>query len=123
MKTFIQSCIVALFVLAMSLPAQAITGNKILEYCKKKEVTKDSNIVDFQNDASCRGFIVGAVDGMHYFNLYLNLQNKFCFPKGVTSGQIRKVVVKYLEDNPQRLHEYYVPIIFSAMKEAFPCKE
>ena len=117
MKTLVQSFIVALFVLVMSMPAQAITGNKLLEVCEDGE--DQSLSTHFQNNAYCAGYITGITDGLRY----LDFENRFCLPKGVTHGQTQKVVVKYLRENPQRLHEHYVPIILSALKEAFPCKE
>ena len=117
MTTFVQSFIVALFILAMSMPAEAITGNKLLEDCEKSE--DQSLPARFQHGAFCAGYVTGVTDGL----FHLDYENRFCLPKGVTHGQTQKVVVKYLRENPQRLHEHYVPIILSALKEAFPCKE
>ena len=117
MKTLFQTIIVALFAMAMSVPVEAVTGNKLLEYCENG--ADQSRSAHFQEDAYCIGFITGVVDGLRYFDF----QNRFCLSEGVTQGQAQKVVIKYLKDNPQRLHEGYVPIIYSAIKEAFPCKE
>jgi len=63
-------------------------------------------------------YIAGAVDGM----LYIDTRQLFCVPQKVTTSQLKKILVNYLNANPERLHENYVPLILSAMREAFPCK-
>ena len=44
-----------------------------------------------------------------------------CYPKGVTTGQLIKVVVKFLQDNPKDLHIMDVALIEEALHKAFPC--
>lgn len=117
MKILFQSFIAVLFILTMSLPAQAITGNDLLADCEKGEDQSLPNRHHYY--AYCSGYITGVVDGLSY----LDFQKRFCLSKGVTHGQATKVVIKYLKENPQRLHEGYASIILSALKEAFPCKE
>ncbi len=47
----------------------------------------------------------------------------FCVPEGkVTRLQKIRVVVKYLEDHPEKLHEPPSVLITRALNEAFPCK-
>jgi hypothetical protein len=93
---------------------QAITGNKLIKTCEKYNV--EITNVDFQMTAYCTGYITGVVDGMNY------IENRFCVPRKVIYGQIIKVVIKYLKNNPQRLHQDYAPLIYSAVSESFPCK-
>ncbi len=119
MKTIrqvIQVSVVTLFILSMSVSVEAITGNKLSEYCKTVD---DGRKQDFQATAYCGGNITGVVDGMKYFEF----GNRFCISPEVTRGQIMKVVIKYLKNNPQRLHEDYTELIYSAVTEAFPCNK
>jgi hypothetical protein len=47
----------------------------------------------------------------------------FCTPPGgVTIFQMRKVVAKYLQDNPERLHLPFIQLTLDALGMAFPCK-
>ncbi len=118
MKLITQLIIIILLTFTV-VPDKAIaeTGNELLEMCDI-ELTKDSSVSEFQDTAFCHGYIVGAYEGMKY----MAKQKVWCRPEGVTFGQIKKVVIKYLKENPQRLHELYVELVLSAMREAFPCK-
>jgi Rap1a immunity proteins len=46
----------------------------------------------------------------------------FCQPKGVTRGQARAVVIKYIEARPQRMHEDFGMLAVEALKAAWPCQ-
>jgi hypothetical protein len=46
-----------------------------------------------------------------------------CMPEvGLTNEQSMRVVVKWLTDHPNRLHESARTSVFLALHEAFPCK-
>jgi hypothetical protein len=45
-----------------------------------------------------------------------------CIPDEASPDQIIKVVIKYLEDNPDKLHWQANVLIFASMRKAFPCK-
>lgn len=50
------------------------------------------------------------------------VRRQTCIPEGVTStGQIALVLVKYLRDHPERLHESRGLLAFKALEAAFPC--
>ena len=42
--------------------------------------------------------------------------------KEVITGQIKKIVVKYLNDNPENLHNTASSLVQVALFEAFPCE-
>lgn len=44
-----------------------------------------------------------------------------CVPPEVQLGQEVKVVVKYLNDHPEKLHTNAVPLVQGALEIAFPC--
>jgi hypothetical protein len=46
----------------------------------------------------------------------------YCLPSGVTGGQLRDVLVQYLEENPASRHKSVGPLVLRAFQEAFPCK-
>jgi hypothetical protein len=51
-------------------------------------------------------------------------QGLICLPKEKpqTVGQLARIVVKYLEDNPKQLHEPAASLATVALSKAFPCK-
>ena len=46
----------------------------------------------------------------------------FFRPDGATRGQASRVVKKYLDDNPQELHEDKAVLAVMALMGAFPCE-
>ena len=48
---------------------------------------------------------------------------RVCFPKeGIANEQAVRIVVKYLKDNPNRLHENEIALIMIALMHAYPCE-
>ena len=45
-----------------------------------------------------------------------------CYSTGVTSGQLRDVMVKFLDDHPELLHVNAISLPARAFTEAFPCR-
>lgn len=44
-----------------------------------------------------------------------------CIPQPVPTSQLARVVVRYLRDNPSRLHERDTSLVLIAFADAFPC--
>ncbi len=113
------------------------TGNDLINACKviTYDVTREN---DLANLAICIGYINGFIDGNVFGQALMGrkiygkespeirkqyLKYKWlCIPQNVTSGQKARVVVKYLENNPGKLH-LPAPIgVYSALLKNFPCK-
>ncbi len=120
------------------------TGNTLLPICK--------NAVRFYEDASgmsqsvmwntavCGAYIRGAVEGaatvtaVAAYKLYGKKAETwtsdeyskrlgvYCMPKEVVPTQAIKVVVRYLEAHPDKLHESSSFLVFWTLKDALPCK-
>ena len=95
----------------------ALTGYDILEFCTmpKKASYPEGVCLGFTNGVE-EGYMVGAI-------LHGVTKKSFCKPKGVTRGQLILIVVKYLKDNPERLHYQATQLILEAMTQAFPCQD
>jgi hypothetical protein len=65
-------------------------------------------------DGFCYGYILGVEDASGHTH---------CRPEGTTMIQNVRVVVKWLRDHPERLHERADTLILQALKTAFPCKQ
>jgi Ssp1 endopeptidase immunity protein Rap1a len=61
------------------------------------------------------GFCEGLVEGITYSSISV------CPTKGVTITQEIRVVVKYLEDNPEKLNQHEAVLVNAALTKAFPC--
>lgn len=47
----------------------------------------------------------------------------WCTRSGITQGQVLAVSSKYLNDNPEKLHQDANALILEALPKAFPCKK
>ncbi|MFZ6765306.1 Rap1a/Tai family immunity protein [Pseudoroseomonas sp. WGS1072] len=82
------------------------TGNRLLELCRGGQ-------------GICHGYIAGvaSVMGRNTVSGWAA-----CIPSGSTVGQIRDLVVKALENNPQERHLSAESLVASYLAEAFPCR-
>jgi hypothetical protein len=62
------------------------------------------------------GDCVGTIAGIN------EAAEDICEPDGVTFVQDVLVVVKYIEERPQRMHERFSKLAYEALKAAWPCK-
>jgi hypothetical protein len=81
--------------------ATVATGNDLLQYCTAAPT------------GLCAGYVMGVTD---------TTLELYCFPPGITTMQIRGVVVKYLDNHPEKLHLLAPGLVIKAMQTAFPCK-
>ena len=89
-----------------------MTGSELLGYCENEGV---------YSQGLCDGFIDGVGDGFQSFALYIGRRLPFCYPQDATVEQVRRVIVKYLEEHPQDLHYSAAESAFIALGDAFPC--
>ena len=118
-----------LFIVALTLlmasPVMGQSSKDILPYCKDTLVTHDKGRASFSFGASfCLGWVNGLM-GMHKAFRGVNTNNAinmlYCPQEELKIGQAIKILVKYLEDNPDMIHLKPTSIYINAMKEAFPC--
>lgn len=94
-------------------PAGAFTGNSVWNWC----TTGRQSRYYISNTGWCLGYISGAASTM-------TLYGHVCIPKGVTWGQVKGVVVKYLRDRPQARHLPAAALVGAAIQEAgWSCKK
>jgi hypothetical protein len=116
----------ALLVFALAAPALAaesddptttgkFTGNVMLPHCK--ELVQDDTAT-----TPMSGLCAGMITTLFWSQKALGEPLKFCAPRGITRGQSRQVVLRYLESHPERLHLDIRQLAVDAMREAWPCK-
>jgi Rap1a immunity proteins len=62
-----------------------------------------------------QGYCIGLLEGLDYEGLR-------CRPREVTLGQVVRVVLKYVDNRPERMHEDFRVLAIEAMKAAWPCR-
>jgi hypothetical protein len=105
--------------------AEYYDGNKLRDHCLVEHVYERNP--DALNETmwlylgTCFGNINGVMSFLREFGLSMN-QSKVCLPATISSGQAIKVVRKYLDANPERLHESASSLIYAALYEAYACE-
>ncbi len=94
-----------------------VSGSDLLEQCKLSEGPF--------LQGECYGYIAGVADIVGAFKEAGWRETDYCLPSGesgVTLGQAKLEVVKYLENHPGELHRSASGLIYLAFVDAFPCK-
>jgi Rap1a immunity proteins len=105
--------VIALVALASPAAADTSSGNYYLPHCQRM-VRGDA---DFLTGA-CFGQVV-AIDDLRDV-LLPGL--RWCTPEGVTRRQVVRVVVRWMEGNPNQLHLPLWAIAQLALRAAWPCQ-
>jgi Rap1a immunity proteins len=66
-----------------------------------------------------RGSCMGIIETLRFTGSMLEL----CMPNAVTNGQMVRVVVKYIDDRPARMHENFKALAIEALRAAWPCEK
>jgi hypothetical protein len=112
---------------------QAMTGNEWLKACDTMESLRQAylnGLTDMEMGMLAAFNVINKHLKKKYPDeskvLHHELRNQhrvmsFCVPKMVLRSQIRKIVIKWLDENPTRLHELMMVTYTVAMRESFPC--
>lgn len=99
----------------------AMTGNELLQSCKNAASENPTKNASF-TAGFCLGSMQSIGDLLTFVNAGLKPEARVCLPATVTNGQASRVVVKYLQDNPEKLHLNGTALVVMAIQKAFPCK-
>lgn len=83
------------------------TGNKL-----KSRLDNEKDGVPY---AVALGYILGVYDASSDVSI--------CGPSQGTAGQLGAIVLKYLAEHPQKLHEKASDLVLNALSSAFPCRK
>lgn len=131
---------IALFVFVSSLflsPSAAYsqtverTGEQLLKECQVVTMHTDGSKMtafEFGEEGHCLGYLSGATDVLEEWDesntkLHGNNPSPVCLPSNVTMNEIAMVVVKYLNDHPNKLHNDRSLLVMLALSDAYPCKK
>jgi hypothetical protein len=69
-----------------------------------------------------QSFCSGVVHGLVAVGPLLPARLQFCPPQASTPSQLARVVVQYVEAQPERMHEDFRQLTLEAFHNAWPCK-
>lgn len=99
-------------------------GNKLLKECREGIAYIDGGHEpeSLFGVGQCIGVIQGTLDTLDLTHALLNSPKLVCLPNGgLETLQIMKIVVKYLNEHPDRLHLNESGLISTALLVSFPC--
>jgi hypothetical protein len=67
------------------------------------------------SEAFEQGMCIGLLKGLYY------LSSDACIPPAITIGAVARIVVKYIDHRPTRMHEDFRELALEALKAAWPC--
>lgn len=84
--------------------------------------TSGSNFALFCNEGTtvggtCLTYTIGVFHALRETTRGLNV----CLPKGVSTGQLFNVGIKYIRENPELGHYAPAPLLIASWERAFPC--
>jgi hypothetical protein len=120
MRTFIigLSLVLALTQVAAADPPHKTRAQQMAETLAgcKNFMRKDRLLFSYEEgyqEALCIGTISGIREAAE----------DICVPNRADLDQMILVVVKYIQDRPQRMHEGFPKLAYEALKAAWPCKQ
>ena len=67
-----------------------------------------------------QGLCAGIVQTILYFG---RTSFNVCIPEGVTMGQAIRVVVAYIDQHPERMHERFETLALEVLQQSWPCQK
>jgi hypothetical protein len=134
MKRFwVLATAVVLFVLTIAAGSQQSqsdnlkmdSGADVLMKCgNSKEPTTLSSLNTY---TFCLGYLHGWHDAEMVHGMVSQEMRRdmvpICFPDGISLEELKRVVLKYIDDHPTVLHSDAYVVVRSALLDAYPCQE
>ncbi len=109
------------------------SGNVFIEECSAYEkATSDmSNLttIEILKTTKCGVYLTGVIDGVKIERSWLGGGDEakypvpFCLPPEVPMGQVLRITLKYIRNNPELAHHMTVELVVRALNSAFPCTD
>ena len=94
-------------------------GNQLQEVCNEAIKLLDSKgNADVFTAGTCLGYLRATND--MYEIMAKDSKRTICIPPGISGKQLTRIVVKYLQEHPERLQSIASFLVFEAFQESFP---
>jgi hypothetical protein len=104
-------------------------GNTLLKACNAAVQYDDTGKTSgtAADVGYCYGFVEGVRNVLAIWRISANSHHEsgphVCMPnEGIENGQAARIIVKYLKDHPEELHEFASLLAMEAFQNAFPCR-
>ena len=87
------------------------TGTKLYNLCRAE------NAID---EALCKGYILGVQDAI--YSGHLSDHFSICLPEGVEPDQIRLMLVRFIENNPDIMNFAAEGLVAKTLENSYSCK-
>jgi Rap1a immunity proteins len=124
------SLVLLLLAACMSASAES-TGNDVLKSCQAAVRFADNDgapVSEHFDSGWCFGWVSGALEITKLHNEWTDFTGQkptllqFCLPEsGIPVIQAVRIVVQYLKEHPEQLHEDGMSLTIAALKDSFPC--
>lgn len=93
--------------------ADIFDGNELMARCSSQRIDEVN---------TCVGYLAGIADSDRAAPAWRSTRSLFCIPQGVTTGQLRKVLLEYVGQHPEQAEFNAAILVGNAFIEAFPCE-
>lgn len=120
---YIVAIVAAAFILLPGTAHAALSGNDIMSNCAGYDPAAETFTPTDDQQAYKFGRCSGYIDAFVDASVILPTPPEWCIqPTGdIPYKQIRGVVLKWLKDHPEQLHEPAITLFYKAAHEAWPC--
>jgi hypothetical protein len=119
-KILLALLVISIIDLSQSARASALkppSGNDVYPGCKAR-AEQNTHSLQLTIGGS---FCAGLIHGLLYAGNSFGGQERFCVPRGVGTTQLARVVFRFLEEHPERMHEEFGHLGLEALQQAWPC--
>ena len=95
--------------------AMAASGNEMLSWCSGLESQQ-------RFETFTTGYCIGIIQAVNDLMPFVPENARACPPGEMTNGQAARITVKYLKQNPEKLHLSGTALTVMALQNAYPCK-
>jgi Rap1a immunity proteins len=120
MRAILCGAVLALTFTTAEAAQKDYSANGMLVYCKGF-----IGQGQFANNEVASAYCNGMVETLVFMSPFLSDNPVMCIqlPKGSTSQQAARVIVRYIEMRPQRVHEAFHSLALEALHDAWPCSD
>lgn len=103
----------------------AADSNHLLDSCRQLERYMNDNkaTTEHYKATYCLGLVEGARTAMLLLESQDDRKPSACIPMSVSNAQVVRVVLKYLDANPENLHHDATASVLLSLISAYPCTE
>jgi hypothetical protein len=112
---------VFLFLLLTITTVHALTGQESISQCDSTyDEISESGFISCLDGL---GDMLSIIHKRYYMEEHgrYRLLPKLCFPPRMTLGQVQKIMVKYLNEHPEKLHSEFADLYLVQMSITFNC--